>query len=174
MLHAGGLIAYPTEAVYGLGCDPMNVDAVETLLLLKHRPWQKGLILIASSIEQLQPYLQPVDPKYQSKLDVSWPGPNTWLIPASEECPQWIRGNHTTVAVRVTAHPLVRELCDTFGGAIVSTSANHAGKHPARSPLKVLRDLGGEVDYCLHGGLGGDDQPTVIRDLQSGTTLRGA
>ena len=172
VLHAGGLIAYPTEAVYGLGCDPMNYDAVERLLLLKHRPWQKGMILIAASIEQLQPYIQPIAAEYQSKLDDSWPGPNTWLIPASEQCPYWIRGTHKTVAVRVTAHPLVQELCNTFGGAIVSTSANHAGKEPAKSPLRVLRDLGGKLAYCLHGDLGGAEKPTVIRDLVSGCVVR--
>ena len=172
VLHAGGLIAYPTEAVYGLGCDPMDYDAVERLLLLKHRPWQKGMILIAASIEQLQPYIQPIDAKYQSKLDDTWPGPNTWLIPASDGCPEWIRGTHQTVAVRVTAHPLVQQLCNAFGGAIVSTSANHAGKPPAKSPLRVLRDLGAEVDYCLHGELGGQEKPTQIRDLISGSTVR--
>lgn len=172
MLHAGGLIAYPTEAVYGLGCDPMNYAAVERLLLLKQRPWQKGLILIAAAIEQLQPYIRPIVPKYQSRLDETWPGPNTWLVPASDACPQWIRGSHKTVAVRVTAHPLVIALCNTFGGAIVSTSANHAGKSPAKTPLRVLRDLGDEVDYRLHGKLGGVDRPTVIRDLVSGETIR--
>ncbi len=172
MLHAGGLIAYPTEAVYGLGCDPMNYDAVERLLLLKHRPWQKGLILIASNLEQLQPFIQPLEPRHRSKLDASWPGPNTWLIPASEGCPEWIRGMHQTVAVRVTAHPLVRELCHLFGGAIVSTSANQAGKKPATTPLAVLRDMGTEVDYCLHGELGGAERPTVIRDLLSDAMIR--
>jgi L-threonylcarbamoyladenylate synthase len=150
----------------------MNVDAVERLLRLKRRPWQKGMILIAASIEQLQPYIQPIDPKYQPKLDATWPGPNTWLVPASENCPIWIRGTHTTVAVRVTARPLVKELCNSFGGAIVSTSANHAGKSPAKSPLKVLRALRGEVDYCLHGELGESDRPTVIRDLGSGKMVR--
>lgn len=173
-LHAGGLIAYPTEAVYGLGCDPQNPFAVERLLQLKQRPWQKGLILIASSLEQLQPYIRPVEPRYQSKLSESWPGPNTWLIPASDGCPVWIRGNHSSVAVRVTAHALVRELCNAFGGALVSTSANHAGKSPAKSALRVLADLGAEVDYCLHGALGGYERPTVIRDLLSGDILRGA
>ncbi len=172
MLHAGGLIAYPTEAVYGLGCDPVNYDAVERLLLLKHRPWQKGMILIAASIEQLHPYIQPVASPYRAKLEATWPGPNTWLIPASESCPIWIKGLHKTVAVRVSAHPLVRELCSTFGGAIVSTSANHAGKPPLMSPLRVLRTLGAEVDYCLHGELGGAKRPTVIRDLLSDETLR--
>ena len=172
MLHAGGLVAYPTEAVYGLGCDPLNPRAVERLLQLKQRPWQKGLILIAASIQQLSPFITPVEPRYQEKLDASWPGPNTWLIPASDHCPEWIRGTHHTVAVRVTAHPLVINLCNTFGGAIVSTSANHAGKKPATTPLTVLRDLGDDIDYCLHGELVGAERPTVIRDLLSDETIR--
>ena len=172
MLHAGGLVAYPTEAVYGLGCAPLNVAAVERLLTLKQRPWQKGLILIAANIEQLAPFMAPISPQHQLQLNASWPGPNTWLVPASTFCPEWIRGQHHTVAVRVTTHPLVITLCNSFGGAIVSTSANHAGKKPATTPLKVLRELGDEVDYCLHGDLGGADRPTVIRDLLSGETVR--
>ena len=172
VLHSGGLIAYPTEAVYGLGCDPLNPDAVERLLQLKQRPWQKGLILIAASIEQLLPFIEPIDLQYQHKLDASWPGPNTWLVPASDNCPGWIRGTHNTVAVRVTAHPVVIDLCNSFGGAIVSTSANYTGKPPAMSPLSVLRDLGADVDYCLHGKLGGAERPTVIRDLVSDQTIR--
>jgi L-threonylcarbamoyladenylate synthase len=172
VLHAGGLIAYPTEAVYGLGCDPRNAAAVERLLQLKQRPWQKGLILIAASITQLSPYIAAIPLQYQSTLDASWPGPNTWLVPASEACPGWIRGTHPTVAVRVTAHPGVIALCNAFGGAIVSTSANYAGKRAARSALSVLRELGGAVDHCLHGELGGAERPTVIRDLLSGETVR--
>jgi L-threonylcarbamoyladenylate synthase len=172
VLHAGGLVAYPTEAVYGLGCDPMNIEAVARLLRLKRRPWQKGMILIAASIEQLQPYILPIAPAYQPRLDETWPGPNTWLVPASGACPAWIRGSHHTVAVRVSAHPLVRRLCDAFGGAIVSTSANLAGNLPARSPLRVQRELGGELDYLLHGELGGDARPTVIRDLVSEVVTR--
>ncbi|MCW8919689.1 MAG: Sua5/YciO/YrdC/YwlC family protein [Gammaproteobacteria bacterium] len=173
MLHAGGLIAYPTEAVYGLGCDPRNQQAVARLLHLKQRPWQKGMILIAASVEQLQPYIQPIDPRYQPQLDATWPGPNTWLVPASESCPAWICGTHTTVAVRVTAHPLVQALCTVFGGALVSTSANRAGRRPAKNALRVLRALGDEVDYCLHGELGGAARPTVIRDLLGGDVIRG-
>ncbi len=172
VLHAGGLIAYPTEAVYGLGCDPFNANAVARLLQLKQRPWQKGLILVAASIEQLAPFIQPVAPEYQPRLDASWPGPNTWLVAASEGCPEWVRGTHNTVAVRVSAVPVVRQLCNAFGGALVSTSANHAGQQPARSPLRVQCTLGAELDYCLHGELGGAERPTVIRDLVSGETLR--
>jgi L-threonylcarbamoyladenylate synthase len=174
VLHAGGLIAYPTEAVYGLGCDPMNPAAVERLLQLKRRPWHKGVILIASSQEQLLPFIRPIEPHYQARLDETWPGPNTWLLPASDNCPLWIRGDHTSVAVRVSAHPLVRTLCDTFGGAIVSTSANRAGQPPAKSALEVVRSLGGGVDYCLHGTLGDAARPTPIRDLISGNCVRPA
>lgn len=172
MLHAGGLVAYPTEAVFGLGCDPRNQQAVERLLQLKQRPWQKGVILAAASIDQLQPYILPIDSRHLPQLDATWPGPNTWLVPASESCPAWIRGTHTTVAVRVTAHPLVQALCNAFGGAIVSTSANHAGKIPARNPLRVLRELGAAVECSLHGELGGAARPTVIRDLLSGEMVR--
>jgi len=172
VLKDGGIIAYPTEAVYGLGCDPLNPEAVERLLSLKQRPWQKGMILIAASIKQLQPYIQPIAAEYQSRLDETWPGPNTWLIPASEKCPEWIRGSHTTVAVRVTSHQLVQYLCNTFGGAIVSTSANRAGMIPARTSLKVQRELGNSIDYCLHGELGGAEKPTTIRSLISNQLIR--
>lgn len=172
VLHAGGLIAYPTEAVYGLGCDPFDPEAVNKLLNLKRRPWQKGLILVAASIEQLCPFILPLTTPHQATLDASWPGPNSWLIPASDNCPEWIRGTHSTVAVRVSAHPVVVGLCNKFGGAIVSTSANHAGKRPAKTPFKVLRDLGDEVDYCLPGELGGAERPTLIRDLLSGEIIR--
>ena len=172
VLHAGGLVAYPTEAVYGLGCDPLNSEAVERLLQLKQRPWQKGLILIAASIEQLSPFILPIEAQYQKKLDVTWPGPTTWLVPASDSCPEWVRGSHNTVAVRVSAEPLVRQLCSVFGGALISTSANHAGQSPAKNPLRVQRTLGAELDYCLHGELGAAERPTVIRDLVSGETLR--
>lgn len=171
-LFAGGIVAYPTEAVYGLGCDPLNPEAVMRLLELKQRPWQKGMILIASSQSQLRPFLQPIDATIQQKLDASWPGPVTWLLEAKPEVPYWLRGEHRTLAVRVTAHPLAAALCDTFGGPLVSTSANLAGHEPARAPLTVRRELGEKVDYILHGALGGNDKPTEIRDAQTGRIVR--
>src|SRR5512143_218632 len=128
VLHHGGLIAYPTEAVYGLGCDPRNADAVLRLLNLKQRPWQKGLILIAADLAQLDPYLLPLDEMMRARVVPTWPGPNTWLLPARVETPHWLRGEHDTLAVRVTAHPVAAALCRAFGGPIVSTSANLAGK----------------------------------------------
>ncbi|HEY0719815.1 MAG TPA: Sua5/YciO/YrdC/YwlC family protein, partial [Gammaproteobacteria bacterium] len=137
VLHDGGLIAYPTEAVYGLGCDPLNADAVLRLLELKQRPWQKGLILIAAEQTQLEPYLLPLDSAMLARVAPTWPGPYTWLLPARDETPWWLRGEHDTLAVRVTAHPVAAALCRAFGGPIISTSANLAGKAPATSPLAV-------------------------------------
>jgi L-threonylcarbamoyladenylate synthase len=173
ILRAGGIVAYPTEAVYGLGCDPLNPDAVMRLLALKQRPWQKGLILIASELKQLDPFVLPMSAAIAARVRGSWPGPVTWLLPVRPEVPYWIRGEHETLAVRVTAHPFAAALCDTFGGAIVSTSANLAGHAPARSALTVQRELGDRVDYILHGPLGELAQPTEIRDALTGRIARG-
>jgi L-threonylcarbamoyladenylate synthase len=172
ILQAGGIVAYPTEAVYGLGCAPLDAEAVMRLLSLKQRPWQKGLILIAASRSQLDAYIGPLDEALERKLEQSWPGPVTWLLPAKSEVPYWLRGEHTTLAVRVTAHPLAAALCETFGGPIVSTSANLAGHAPARSALQLQREMGESVDYILHGALGELTQPTEIRDARTGRIIR--
>ena len=170
--QAGGLIAYPTEAVYGLGCDPRNEAAVRRLLALKRRPMHKGLILIAADFAQLAPFLQPLTAADQARLAATWPGPYTWLIPARPDTPCWLRGRHETLAVRVTAHPLAAALCRTCGHPLVSTSANFSGRTPARSALAVRRQLGTAMDYLLPGPTGGAAQPTEIRDLRSGRRVR--
>nr|MDQ2696242.1 Sua5/YciO/YrdC/YwlC family protein [Pseudomonadota bacterium] len=118
ILRQGGVIAYPTEAVYGLGCDPRNRRAVQRLLEIKRRPPAKGLILIAADLAQLEPFIDPLPPDRRRLLDAAWPGPVTWLVPA-RRAPVWLRGNHPTLAVRVTAHPLAAALCRAFGGAVV-------------------------------------------------------
>ncbi len=168
----GGVIAYPTEAVFGLGCDPGDRCAVERLLALKRRPVAKGLILIASDWNQLQPWLDRIPPAWHEKLHRSWPGPTTWLIPASRYCPQWLTGRHNTLAVRITAHPPVRRLCQALDSAIVSTSANRSGQRPARSVLEVRLRFGRQIDFVLPGQVGTLTRPTEIRDLASGTVVR--
>jgi len=171
-LLAGGLVAYPTEAVYGLGCDPLNHHAVFDLLTLKQRPVEKGLILIASDFEQLHPYLLPLSKKIERRINLSWPGPTTWLLPARPEVPHWLRGCHQTLAVRVTAHPTAAALCDRFGGAIISTSANSSSRPPARKPLTLKHYFAQQLDYTLHAPLGELGQPTEIRDAISGELIR--
>ena len=171
-LHAKGVIAYPTEAVWGMGCDPFCEIAVEKLLQLKQRDWRKGVILVAASIEQCELYLHGLDEKTLQTLRASWPGPNTWLVPNNGAAPDWITGARDTLALRVTAHPVVAALCEIFGGAIVSTSANPAEKPPARSLLDVRGYFGSQLDAIVPGELGGLQNPTQIRNVISGEICR--
>jgi len=175
VIQQGGIIAYPTEGVYGLGCDPFNLDTVLRLLALKGRPIEKGLILIASEISQLAPFMAPLSADQRRVLEESWPGPVTWLVPARENTPAWLRGSHETIAVRVTNHPIAAALCDSVGHALVSTSANPAGRHPATTALQVhryFRDLREQIDRIIVGKLGNLEKPTTIRDLKTGQTVR--
>lgn len=171
-LREGGIIAYPTEAVWGVGCDPHNETAVRHLLALKRRDWRKGVILVAADMPQLAPYLLGLDDEKSAVLRASWPGPNTWLVPDNGSAPDWITGGRPTLAVRVSAHPVVQALCKQFGGPIVSTSANPAGKLPARRLLDVRRYFGNQLDVVVPGPLGGLQNPTQIRDVMTGAVCR--
>lgn len=171
-LRAGGIVAYPTEGVWGLGCDPRNEAAVERLLALKRRHWSKGLILVAADFEQLEPYIQLPSRTAQKRAFATWPGPATWVFPASDYTPMVVSGDRDTVAIRVSAHPVVRALCLAFRGPIVSTSANRAGHEPARSASAVRLQFRNGIDAVVPGPLGGLERPTVIRDVISGLILR--
>ena len=170
-LQAGGIIAYPTEAVYGLGCDPRNLDALQRLLAIKQRDPAKGLILIADNIERLLPFISITD-EQRLTLMQSWPGPYTWLVPVQEGVSKYLTGQHETLAVRVTAHPLVAALCEQAKMPLISTSANLAGQPPARNAQDVSASLGDQIDYLLEGELGGEDAPSSIRDLKTGRIIR--
>lgn len=171
ILNSGGVIAYPTEAVYGLGCDPFNQQAVELLFHVKQRPMEKGVILVAASVEQVLPYVQLSGMAWEKEVLATWPGPVTWVLPLKHALPDWITGGRNTVAIRVSDHPVVQQLCHAFGGPIVSTSANLSTQPPAKSCDQVS-DIFGEGLYCLRGELGSLAQPTQIRDAQSGRVLR--
>lgn len=172
LLRAGEVIAYPTEAVWGLGCDPGNRAAVERILTLKHRAETKGLILIAANAFQLRPYVGELSAEEFSCLEEARAVPTTWVVPAAVKAPRWLTGGRTTIAVRVTRHPVAAALCLAFGGALVSTSANPQGKPPARTPLKIRQYFRGGQVYSVPGPLGGASKPSEIRDLRSGNILR--
>jgi L-threonylcarbamoyladenylate synthase len=171
-LRAGEILAYPTEAVWGLGCDPFNPSAVDALLALKSRPRSKGLILIAAEFGQIEPMLRLTTTKMREQMLASWPGPVTWIAPAAAGVPVWLCGTHDTLAVRVSDHPLAAALCRAFGGPIVSTSANPTGAPPARSKLQArayfryarLRFLAGETGQLR--------QPSAIYDASTGLRVR--
>ncbi|MGM0982632.1 MAG: L-threonylcarbamoyladenylate synthase [Pseudomonadota bacterium] len=171
-LHAGGVIAYPTEAVWGLGCDPDDDAALTRLLHLKARDPAKGVILVAANIGQFAPWLEGLPADQQASLAASWPGPHTWLVPDNGRARPLVRGDHDRVALRVSDHPLVVALCEAFGGPVVSTSANRAGEPPAMSAEQVRAAFGDELDAVLDGPLGGLERPSTIRDLVTGRVLR--
>lgn len=173
-LWAGGIISYPTEAVYGLGCNPLDTDAVLRLLALKQRPVSKGLILIAHDFATLEPWLEEIPAARRRKILSTWPGPFTWVWPAQPWVPEWLRGEHSTLAVRVTAHPLAARICRAFGGPLVSTSANPASLPPARNPLKIKSYFGNSLDYEVHGPGASLTRPTEIRDALTDRILRPA
>jgi L-threonylcarbamoyladenylate synthase len=172
IIRQGGVIAYPTEAVYGLGCDPLNADAVQRILTIKQRHEGKGLILIASELAQLEPFLSPLSNVIQSRLLQSWPGPTTWLVPARSEVPILLRGQHSTIAVRVTAHTSASNLCRCAEMAIVSTSANRAGQAPCRSAEQIKSIFGSQIDFILDAPLGHSRKPSEIRDAISNQIIR--
>lgn len=173
-LHKGNIIAYPTEAVYGLGCDPFNEAAVLHLLALKKRDINKGLILIAAHIEQITPYIDvtQIPANRMQEILSTWPGPFTWVFPATSKVPAWIRGVHTSVAVRVTAHPVAQALCAEFGGPLVSTSANITGQLPAKNAAEVQKIFPEGIDFIVTGKVGEFAKPTEIRDAVSRELLR--
>ena len=176
VLHQSGVVAYPTESVWGLGCDPFDERAVLRLLAIKQRDVAKGLILVAAEPAQFEGLLEwdtvPVD--RLAEIDASWPGPNTWIVPATARVPRWITGDHASVAVRVSAHPVVVALCSAFGAPIVSTSANRAGMAAPATRTALDPALVAAVDGCVAGETGGRDRPSDIRDACTGALLRGA
>lgn len=171
-LKHGLLIAYPTEAVFGLGCDPFNEKAVHELLSLKHRAVEKGLILIAHDWHQIVDLCTAVNETALHRAHSTWPGPVTWVFPASEKAPPWICGNHPSIALRITQHPLASALCAAFGGPIVSTSANVEGAPPAQDSATVQRYFNSDLNLILEGSLGNLAKPTPIKDILTGEIFR--
>jgi L-threonylcarbamoyladenylate synthase len=173
-VRAGGVIAYPTEAVWGLGCDPLDVEALDRILELKGRDPCQGFILIAASREQLAPYLGRIAPEIESRIGPTWPGPVTWILPAAADLPPELTGGRTTIAARVSAHPVVRALCEMAGMPLVSTSANRSGHPPARTLRALRATFADEIDYAVPGTVGALARPTETRDGATGKVLRPA
>jgi len=174
LLHGGGVLAYPTEAVFGLGCDPHDRAAFERIFALKQRPPTQGVLLIAADFAQVERYIElaAVPDDAMRRAQASWPGPHTWIFPRSSAVPAWVAGGHAGIALRVTAHEPAAALCRAFGGALVSTSANPHGQAPARSAQAVAACFGDELDGLLDAPLGFQATPTVIRDVLSGAIIR--
>ncbi|MDH5711818.1 MAG: L-threonylcarbamoyladenylate synthase [Gammaproteobacteria bacterium] len=170
-IRRGGIIVYPTETVYGLGCDPMNFDAVDALCRLKQRPSSKGLILLASDLQLFDDYIEPLSEKDQQKI--TGPSqPTSWIVRASKQLPDWLSNEQRTLAIRITEQPVVTALCQHLGHPIVSTSANPSGKRTCRNAFEAHKYFHGKVaailinDRELHG------QPSIIRRLDDESVVR--
>jgi len=172
ILKQGGVIAYPTEAVWGLGCDPFNESAVRRILDLKSRPEYKGLILIAGAEQQLTPWLNTLEPKVADRLISINETPTSWVVPDTSITPSWVRGEHQSVAIRLSQHKPVQALCEAFQGVLVSTSANPAGLDPAMTAEEVNTYFGGKIDAIYDAPLGDASQPSQVRDIISDTLFR--
>lgn len=173
-LRRGGVIACPTESVWGLSCDPFDEAAVARLLAIKQREVDKGLILAAAKQAQLDGLVDwnALPAGRREAVLASWPGPNTWIVPVTARVPRWITGAHEGVAVRVSAHSGLAALCAGFGGVLVSTSANPAGAPPPHTQAAIDPSLLAALDGVVPGATGGLARPTAIRDARTGAELR--
>lgn len=172
VLAGGGVVAYPTEGVYGIGCLPFDRTAADRILAMKNRSWRKGLLLIAADVAQIEQLIILPQGRLGSEILSSWPGAVTWVLEARLPTPKWISGGRNTLAVRVTDHPVASMLCRRVASPLVSTSANRSDRPPLSRMVQVRRVLGSKLDYVVPGALGSSVSPTIIRDGQTGRVLR--
>jgi L-threonylcarbamoyladenylate synthase len=171
-LRAGGVLAYATESCFGLGCNPFDVRAIRRILAIKGRPTHKGLIVIAANLQQLRPLIRPLTPAQLATVQRYWPGPYTFLLPASRRVPTLLRGRHDKIAVRISAHGEAAALCRALGSPLVSTSANRAGQKSLKTARGCRQAFSRQQVLTLQGRIGKRRKPSTIIDLDSGRVLR--
>lgn len=169
ILRDGGIVAYPTETVYGLAVDPFSEPAVQRLIEAKGRGGDQAILLIISEQSQLLRCVATVNPAAERCMDAFWPGPLTLLFPKAPGLAPSLTGERDTIAVRCPAHETARALCAAFGGPITSTSANRSGHPPAMAPGEL--DLPG-VALLIDGGALPPSKPSTLYDPVAGRILR--
>ncbi len=170
VLLGGGVIAYPTEGVFGLGCLPDDSGAVSRILALKRRDPAKGLIIVAASVAELRGWVAPADLDALPPPDPA--APVTWITRPGPRATPLLRGEHQGLAVRITLHPVARDLSLAVDSPIVSTSANLSGRPVVRNKILLRREFGPLVDYIVPGDCGVMRGPSEIRLLSNGRVLR--
>ena len=170
-LKSGEVIGYPTEAVYGIGCDPWNQSSVEKIAKIKGRKKRQTFLMVASSIDQLTDLID--ISRLSPQVTSSWPGHTTWLIKAKDNVPYWLQDEQTNkVGIRISNHPLVRELCNEFGKPIISTSANISGKEEIKNQQEFMRTFSSDINYLVDGDLGDYDKASMIIDMETNRKIR--
>ena len=170
ILSSGGVIAYPTEGVFGLGCLPSDDEAVQRLLEIKQRSPSKGLILLAANASQFDDWIS-----LPAGISLPPPDPDkpiTWIVPAGEKAGDRIQGDNAGIAVRITTHPVAKAICEAARSPIVSSSANLSGQPVAEDQASLQQQFGSLVDYIVPAPCGPSAGPSQIRDLLSGDVLR--
>lgn len=163
-LQNGDLIGYPTESVYGFGTDPFNEKAIAQLQSLKARPKESAFLMIASNFEQVKKYIGCDDATILKKITSASERPTTWVCPASDLVPEFLWGPNQTIAIRITNFPLCVELCNAFGGPIISTSANFKGQNPAKTYAEMQK-FSDKLAYIIDAPCGTATRPSTIIDL---------
>ncbi|RJS91286.1 tRNA threonylcarbamoyladenosine biosynthesis protein RimN [Salinisphaera sp. Q1T1-3] len=172
-LAAGGVIAHPADGVWGLAADAYDAVAVDRILTLKQRDVSRGLIVIAADPAHLAPLVAPDAGSAWQRAVASWPAAVTWLLPARANAPYWLTGRHDRIALRQPAHALTRALCASFGGPLVSTSANVSGRPPVRSTWTARAQFGPYIEQVLAGAPDSPGVPSTIRDAVTNEVIRG-
>ncbi len=173
-IHAvsqGAVFGYPTDTIWGLGCHPLIASSVARLLRIKNREADKGLILLSSRLDYCRAYID-VNDEDAKTIGQIQDHPTTWLVPASEYCPIWIRGNQATVAIRISNHPLIQILCNGLKSPLVSTSANRSGRANARNRIQMQKQFARELDAIIGGFSTGSNAVSEIKSLDTGSTIR--
>ena len=167
VLKNGGIIVYPTETVYGIGCDPFNMDAYEKVRGLKKRLDNKSYLLLASSLSQVEECAGELEAIPRRLADVFWPGPLTMVIKPSNQVPAYLLGVSNGIAFRVTSHPVAASLAREFGHPIISTSANITGQSPIITYEKALSVFGDRADLVIENSERLQGTPSTVIDLTS-------
>lgn len=170
IIQHGGVIAYPTDTIYGLGCDPYDPHAIELLNVIKQRPSNKQFILLAANIDQIKPLV--LLDKEQEKTITQSTQPTSWIVKASKNAPSWLVDDNNTVTIRISSHHDVKRLCTALGHAIISTSANIAGKTPARNALDLHKYFHNIVDKILISDKQQTSKPSKIIRLCDNRVIR--
>ncbi|MEC9375742.1 MAG: L-threonylcarbamoyladenylate synthase [Pseudomonadota bacterium] len=171
ILLSGGIIAYPTEGVFGIGCLPNNEIAIKKIIKLKQRNQNKGFILIASDLIMLNNWISPTTNELKNLCRIS-NSPITWIVCAAPKATDYLTGGRSTIAVRITKHPVVKALCESVGSAIISTSANLSGEEPIKSKYALRKLLQDKVDLIVTGELTDSLGPSEIRIAKNNHVLR--
>lgn len=169
----GAVFAYPTDTIWGFGCHPLDPFAVHQILAIKQRPVRKGLILLASDLQYIEPYISTdISDHDRLRLEQVYDQPTTWLVDANPDCPSWLRGEFSTIAIRLTRHSFVRQMCDSIRAPLVSTSANRSGRPPVRNAIQARCQFAGELDFIVHGFETGGSKASKIKSLETDTIIR--